>query len=381
MAAALRVREIRPFLFDQLFPAAMRLPVDEAAARAGVDAGRVRQLRAALGFTGDTILESDLQALGSFQALEAAGLPWEAVIEAARVFGDALRRIAETEVRLVHVHIHERLMASGLSDEQITQQIGDLQDAALPLLDGLVGFIHHEHLLQASIEDIYLHLPGAELPAERGSVQTAIVFLDLDSFTELTQARGDAIALDTLTRLDGAVRPLVLEHEGKLVKQLGDGLMLAFHRPDDAVEFAAAAVAAVADDPAVPPLHVGIHAGPAIQRAGDYVGDTVNLASRVSSGSTAGEILMTEAVASALGEAQLVEPVGVRMLRGAARPQKLYRLIRSRQHIDPICGAPVRDPPAAQLRHDDDELWFCSQVCLREFLEQPDRRRAVSPPS
>jgi len=49
-----------------------------------------------------------------------------------------------------------------------------------------VQAVHHEHLLNASIEDAYLHLPSSEIPAERGSVETTIVFLDLESFTELT---------------------------------------------------------------------------------------------------------------------------------------------------------------------------------------------------
>src|SRR5205823_2634843 len=83
-----------------------------------------------------------------------------------------------------------------------------------------------------------LHLPSSEIPAERGSVETTIVFLDLESFTELTHTKGDEVAMETLTRLEEAVRPLALQHDGKLVKQIGDGLMLAFRRPDGAVAFA-----------------------------------------------------------------------------------------------------------------------------------------------
>jgi len=95
--------------------------------------------------------------------------------------------------------------------------------------------------------------------------------------------------METLTRLEEAVRPLALQHDGKLVKQIGDGLMLAFRGPEGAVVFASLALDAVSRDPEMPPLHVGVHTGPAIYRAGDYIGSTVNLASRVTGASSAGE--------------------------------------------------------------------------------------------
>src|SRR5439155_10148709 len=115
--------------------------------------------------------------------------------------------------------------------------------------------------------------------------------------------------------LEDVVRPLALQHDGKLVKQIGDGFMLAFRGADQAVAFARQALDAVARFPEIPPLHVGVHSGPAIYRAGDYIGTTVNLASRVTGASTAGEILLTEAVANALSDVEITEPVGVRMLR------------------------------------------------------------------
>jgi adenylate cyclase len=378
LATAIKTGDTDPFLGEFLFPSGRMLNLDDAAERASVDAHSLRELRTALGFSHEGIAESWLEQLEAFKTMQAAGLPWEAVIEGARVYGDALRRLAETEVRLVHVHIHERLSASGMSEEDVTRQIGVIEEAVVPLLDGIVQAVHHEHLLQASIEDVYLHLPSSEIPAERGSVETTIVFLDLESFTQLTQTMGDELAMETLTQLEQAVRPLALQHDGKLVKQIGDGLMLAFRRPDDAVTFARAALDAVARVPDIPPLHVGVHTGPAIYRAGDYVGSTVNLASRVTGASSAGEILLTEAVASALGDVEITEPVGVRMLRGAERPLRLFRVIRREERRDPVCDTVVVDPPDARLRQGDEELWFCSQACLRRFLDGHEESAAVA---
>src|SRR5947209_7916094 len=378
LAAAIKAGEVHPFMGEFLFPSGRTLTLAEAAERAGVETEMVRELRTALGLSQEGgVAETWLAQLEAFKTMQAAGLPWEAVLEGARVYGDALRRLAETEVRLVHVHIHERLSASGMPEDEVLRQLGVIEEAVVPLLDGIVQAVHHEHLLHASIEDAYLHLPASEIPAERGSVETTIVFLDLESFTELTHTKGDERAVETLTRLEGVVRPLALENEGKLVKQIGDGVMLAFHRPDEAVAFARQALDAVGAESEIPPLHVGIHAGPAIYRSGDYIGSTVNVASRVTGTSSAGEILLTDAVAAELTD-ETTEPVGVRMLRGAAQPVRLFRVVRRQERRDPVCDALVVDPPAAQLRHDGEDLWFCSQACLRRFLNGLDEGAAVA---
>jgi adenylate cyclase len=78
----------------------------------------------------------------------------------------------------------------------------------------------------------------------------------------------------------------------------------------------------------MPPLRVGMHCGPTIYRAGDYLGTTVNVASRVTSEAAAGETLMTEVVADRVGDGDRVEPAGVRTLRGVEAPVQLYRLTR-----------------------------------------------------
>jgi len=165
------------------------------------------------------------------------------------------------------------------------------------------------------------------------------------------------------------VRELAVAHEGKLVKNIGDALMLAFRQASDAVTFAAALHTAVREDRSIPGLRVGIHCGPAVYRAGDYLGATVNLASRVTTTATAGQTVLTEAVAQRLVDGAPIEPAGVRLLRGSQQPVHLYRLVDREQRWDPVCGQPVQAPPAGRLLHEAEELWFCSERCLRTFLE------------
>jgi class 3 adenylate cyclase len=154
------------------------------------------------------------------------------------------------------------------------------------------------------------------------------------------------------------------------VKEIGDGLMFAFRDAESAVAFAREVLDTTETDQAIPPLHVGIHTGQAIYRSGDYIGATVNLAERVSAASSPGEVLVTDAVVAQLVDDSQVEPVGVRLLRGVEHPLTLHRLIRGGAHRDPVCGVTIKQEPAAQLRHDAEDLWFCSQACLRRFLER-----------
>jgi adenylate cyclase len=103
--------------------------------------------------------------------------------------------------------------------------------------------------------------------------------------------------------------------------------MLTFADPVDAVRFAfGLAKAARAEQ--LPALRFGIHAGPVLYRVGDYVGNTVNLASRVAAMATPDTILVTEGVARAAVEAGIPsEDVGVREARGLGDPVSLYRIV------------------------------------------------------
>ncbi|HEV2059101.1 MAG TPA: adenylate/guanylate cyclase domain-containing protein [Solirubrobacteraceae bacterium] len=367
-AEALASGDIEIRLGEYLYPRGRELSLDEAAEELGIEPDVLRSLRTALGFSRETYLEHDLELLRGFQVMSDAGMPFEAVLEGARVFGDSLRRLAETETRLVHVHLHERLEEEGEDEPQIIRQIEDLQAAVLPLLDSIVERVHHEHLLLASIEDAYVHLVDTDAPGGRGSVDATIAFIDVESFTQLTEAEGDAAALEAITRVDSAVRGLALPHGGKVVKQIGDALMLAFRDSADAVRFAAELEQTVRGEPSLPRLRIGMHCGPAIYRGGDYLGTTVNVASRVASQAAAGETLMTETVVDRVDDGPAVEPAGVRILRGMERPLPLYRLRREDEKQDPVCGKRVKSPPAARLSQDGEELWFCSRDCLRQYL-------------
>jgi adenylate cyclase len=328
LAAAVREGRVELMFGSRLFEAGSPLEFDEAAAKAGIEPDQLRQLLVALGFPSTGLRDSDLGILEVIKTARDAGLPWEAMLGMTRVLGDSLRRIAETEIRIVHVYIHERLMAEGASEEEVEELIFGIEQNLAPLMDPLLQRLHREYLLDASIQDAFLHLAGSEGQARAlGSVDATIAFVDIASFTALAEASGDDTAVQVLDRVDAIVRALLVEHDGRLVKHVGDGFMLAFRDPAASVRLALATQAELARDPDLPSIRVGMNTGPVLYRTGDYLGSAVNVASRVVNAAMPGQILLTEPVAKAASDAGIpVEEVGVRMLRGVDDPLALYRV-------------------------------------------------------
>jgi class 3 adenylate cyclase len=328
LAAAIREGRVESMYGNRLFEAGAPLGLDEAAVRAGVEPDQLQQLTAALGFSWNGLRQSDMEIFDILRVARDAGLPWEAILGVTRVVGDSLRRIADTEIRVVHVYIHERLLAEGASEEEVERLISGIEQNLAPLMDPMIQRLHREYLLEAMMEDAFFHVADSGTQArELGSVEATIAFVDIASFTALAEASGDDTAMSVLDRIDTIVRPLLVELDGKLVKHVGDGFMLAFRDPAAAVQFTLATQAELARDPDLPAIRVGINTGPALYRTGDYLGGAVNVASRVVNAAMPGQILLTEPVAKAASNAGIpVEEVGVRILRGVDDPLALYRV-------------------------------------------------------
>src|SRR5436190_10503969 len=163
LAQAIATREVEPFLGEYIYPREPHLTVEEAAERSGIELPLLHELMTALGWSRNAFLQGDLCVLEGFNAIAATGMPREALLEGARVFGDTLRRLAETLVRLVHVNIHERLIEEGLTEEDVIRRIHGLQEAAFPIVDAITQRVLHEHFIQADIEDAYVHLVDTDV--------------------------------------------------------------------------------------------------------------------------------------------------------------------------------------------------------------------------
>jgi adenylate cyclase len=115
-----------------------------------------------------------------------------------------------------------------------------------------------------------------------------------------------------------------VQHGGRPVKWLGDGVMFWFRDPGPAV-VAALEMAEHVKSAGLPPAHVGLHAGPVLFQDGDYYGLTVNLASRIADYARPGEVLVSQAVVEASAGAPVAfTEIGPVELKGVAGSVRLH---------------------------------------------------------
>ena len=151
--------------------------------------------------------------------------------------------------------------------------------------------------------------------AQRSEVTAqTFVFADLSGFTALTEAHGDEQAADLAGGFCAAVRELLAEYQAREVKAIGDALMLRAGDAAAAIQLGLHIVHDVGAQHGFPLVRVGMHTGPAVERAGDWFGATVNLAARVSAAAAGGEVLVTTSTREAAGNV-----AGVRATSRACR--------------------------------------------------------------
>jgi class 3 adenylate cyclase len=151
----------------------------------------------------------------------------------------------------------------------------------------------------------------------------AILFSDIEDSTVLNHELGDRGWVRLLRAHDKIVHDRVAAHEGEIVKAQGDGFMIAFPSSAGALECAVEMQRAFDSGRGrlkKTPIRVriGVHAGKAIARKGDYYGRNVAMAARVAQSAEGGEILASEAVKELaggaaevrFGEARVVELKG-----------------------------------------------------------------------
>jgi adenylate cyclase len=242
-----------------------------------------------------------------------------------RVYGDSLRRIAETEAAWWNSEVEVALVASGMTEGEMLQAQADLGSQMTPLVEQVLLAIYHGQQEHTWSQVFVEHVEGALEAAglyRRLERPPAMCFLDITGYTRLTEERGDEAAAELAARLAGLVRRSAQEHGGTPVKWLGDGVMFYFREPAAAV-LAAVEMVEVLGRQGLPPAHVGIHAGPVVFQEGDYFGRTVNLAARIAEYARPGEVLVSQEVVDAADAAPVsfteIGPVELKGVPGTLR--------------------------------------------------------------
>ena len=292
----------------------------------GIDPELLEAMQRALGLArvddpdASVYLRADAQAAARAKAFVDAGFTREQVIAVARVLGQGMAQAAEVMRQVVL----EAVMEPGATELQLAKSYTELVQRVSPLVGPLVVdvlMLQLRHGLETEAVSVAERAAG-RLPGAR---EVTVCFADLVGFTRLGEAVGPEQLENLANKLSALARD-VATPPVQFVKTIGDAVM--FVSSDAAALLRAALqLVAAAEKEDLPQLRVGLAAGSAVRRAGDWFGSPVNQASRVAAVARPGAVLVAESVHDAVGDADDVtwSFAGARHLKGVKGEVKLFR--------------------------------------------------------
>jgi adenylate cyclase len=301
-----------------------RYSLREAAREVGLEPELLRRFIAAFGLpSGITSLsEAEMQLMRHGARVLSSGLPLVASLQIARVYGQALAMIADAEVRLVHLYVHEPLIRDGVPNTKIAAALDGLASDLLPVSSPILDLLHQLFLQHFIEQDVVGHLEqeGAA-EARLGEMHIGIAFADLAGFTRLTEQEGDLEAVNVVERFFEQVEA-TLPEDARVIKTIGDEVMVVGSDPGALLEWA---VRFQHDRDERPLPRIGVHCGPAIFRDGDYYGAEVNRAARIVTRGAGGEVIVTDSLRDAAELRDLtLHSIGAVRLKGFEQPEELF---------------------------------------------------------
>jgi adenylate cyclase len=319
---------------DELLPSSeARYTLRQAARELDVEEALIERLVAAMGLntlSSEEISEVDLQVLRYGAEVLAAGLPLPALLQIVRVYGQAMAQVADAEVRLFHLYLHEPLMRDGVPGIEVAQAMEGMTREMLPFAVPFINYLHGRMLGYFVEQDVIGHIESDlddEETAEEGRMRVAIAFADLAGYTKLTEEQGEAEAVGAVERFVETVEQ-TLPIDARVIKTLGDEVMVV---GADAGALTSWAVGLGGELPqGSPPPRIGIHSGAALYRDGDYYGREVNRAARVVARAAGGEVLVTRPVVDGASRQDGLEfeLIGEVVLKGFNEPTELFNASR-----------------------------------------------------
>jgi len=267
---------------------------EEVAAAAGVPLEVAMELWHHLGFphveAGQVAFTpADVEALQRTSALMQLGiLSPDRQAALVRTWGRSFARLAEWETSLL----------ANVTREAGSDDVDALLATAaevLPHVQELQTYAWRRHL--ASAASRVLTVAGAS------AVPMAVGFVDIVGYTARSRTLTDAELVELVEEFEDACADLVVEHGGRVIKNLGDAVLFTCDSAADAA-LVGLAVAARSDEPGhdFPEVRAGIAYGDVVLRLGDVFGPTVNIAARLTSVARPGTVVVDEGAADALRE-------------------------------------------------------------------------------
>lgn len=254
--------------------------------------------------------------------------PLEAVVRSARVRNRALTSVVVNDLSLVREQVIRPALAEGADLEDLVEMLGHTAEEILPLVSG-------------SLADDYRHILLRILDTEVAEAATthaderltlAVGFVDVVGYTALS-ARVDPTGLDeVLASFEGLVTETVEDQDGvMLAKFIGDAAMLVAEEPELLAHVLLRIVTAE-EELADTPRSAGMSHGPVLVREGDYFGDPVNLAARLTDLARSGSLLADESLEEVLADGFELTRIPEKELHGIGERRPLR--VRERSEDD-----------------------------------------------
>jgi adenylate cyclase len=299
--------------------------VEDAARETGLEPALIERIFSTMGLNqapAIRITEDDLQLLRYVAAVLAAGFPLVAFLQLIRVYGQAIAQMADAEVRLFHLYVHEPLMRDGVPGLEMAEEMWGLAGELLPLASPIMDHVHQRFLQHFVEQDVIGHME-ADLDGEQldlGRLRVAIAFADLAGYTRLTEEVGEEEAVSAVERFVGDVEH-TLPDDARVIKTIGDEVMVVGSDPSALVDWAVG-FQELHDERPLP--RIGLHYGETLYRDGDYYGREVNQAARVAARAAGGEVICTRPVVDQGGAHLQFERIGEVRLKGFSEPTELF---------------------------------------------------------
>ena len=300
-----------------------------AAQRLNVPVEDLARFWRALGFTGGpdaapvpAALVDAQEVLAATSELIGAG----AALGLARVVGTATARLAEALVDSFRIGFELPELDRGVRYSDVVNGYVGITRDALPAFEAMIIATFRAHLIRVA--------GGAWAPDLAGTAarrDLAVGFADLVGYTALSRTLDPAALAQLLRRFEDQVSEVLAAHGGRLVKQIGDGVMFTADTAEEgaaiALGLAAAFGPAAAGAEGLPPVRVGLASGSVLTHYGDYYGDVVNLAARLVALAKPGTVVVSADTVAAAGDGWLVERLPDQALKGFGAPATVFRLV------------------------------------------------------
>jgi adenylate cyclase len=273
---------------------------NELADDVGIPFEVARERWRSLGFTavgGDVpaFTHADLEALRLTQRLSDLGFV-TADDESAlvRTLGRSFARLAEWQMRLLARMIDV--------DEMDADELRTVMDEIVPAVESLQNYVWRRHTLAVAAR----LLLAAEDPTgehqRENSDEVGVGFADIVNYTRQSRSLSQKELGQLVDHFEARALEIIGAHGGRIVKTIGDEVLFVADDPEAIARIGLELVEERLRDERFPELRVGLAWGPALARLGDVLGPVVNVASRLTSTSRPGRVLVDRSLAEELAD-------------------------------------------------------------------------------